>query len=124
MLSKHKRYYGLGMFGHGNTNGLGMDALVSVCCRNTKVIMVWTWMLCLSDAVEHGKTRCMVHQYFGPLKHLECVVRPTQATSGEVGQVCIFLRVYAPAEPITTVVKIMVEIIMDPPLLPPSPGGR
>ena len=29
-------------------------------------------------------------QYFGPWKHLECVFRPRQATSGEVGQVCSF----------------------------------
>ena len=29
-------------------------------------------------------------EHFGPLKHLECVVRPTQATSGVVGQACIF----------------------------------
>ena len=34
MLSKHERYY-----------ALGMDALVMVCSRNTKVIMVWAWML-------------------------------------------------------------------------------
>ena len=32
-LSKHERYY-----------GLGMDALASVCSRNTSVIMVWAWM--------------------------------------------------------------------------------
>ena len=34
MLSKHERYY-----------GLGMDALVVACSRNTNVIMVWAWML-------------------------------------------------------------------------------
>ena len=34
MLSEHERYY-----------GLRMDALVSVCSRNTNVIMVWAWML-------------------------------------------------------------------------------
>ena len=34
MLSKHDRYY-----------GLGMDALVTVCSRNTNAIMVWAWML-------------------------------------------------------------------------------
>ena len=89
MLSEHERYYGLGMdamvtvclrntsvilveawmhwspyaletltllwFGHGCTGhrmlseheryyGLGMDALVTVCSRNTNVIMVWAWM--------------------------------------------------------------------------------
>ena len=32
MLSEHERY-----------SGLGMDALVIVCSRNTNVIMVWTW---------------------------------------------------------------------------------
>ena len=34
VLWEHERYY-----------GLGMDALVSVCSRNTNVIMVWAWML-------------------------------------------------------------------------------
>ena len=34
MLSEHERYY-----------DLRMDALVSVCSRNTNVIMVWAWML-------------------------------------------------------------------------------
>ena len=34
MLSEHERYY-----------GLGMDALVTVCSRNTNVVMVWAWML-------------------------------------------------------------------------------
>ena len=34
MLSEHQRYY-----------GLRMDALVSVCSRNTNVIMVCAWML-------------------------------------------------------------------------------
>ena len=34
MLSKNERYY-----------GLGMDALVIVCSRNTNVIMVGAWML-------------------------------------------------------------------------------
>ena len=34
MLSKHERYY-----------GLGMDALVAVCSRNTNVIMVLAWMI-------------------------------------------------------------------------------
>ena len=34
MLLEHKRY-----------DGLGMDALVSVCSWNMNVIMVWAWML-------------------------------------------------------------------------------
>ena len=44
-----------------------------------------------------------IRSIFGPLKHFECAVRATQATSGEGGQVR-FLRVYAPAEPITRIV--------------------
>ena len=97
VLSKHERYYGLGMdapvivcsrntnvimvwawmlqlpcaletrtllwFGHGCSSyrmlskhercyGLGMDAPVTVCSRNTNVIMVWAWMLQLSCALE------------------------------------------------------------------------
>ena len=34
MLSTHERY-----------SGLGMDALVTVCSRNTNVITVWAWLL-------------------------------------------------------------------------------
>ena len=53
MPSKHDRYYGLGMDAlvivcSRNTNaiyGLGMDALVIVCSRNTNVIMFRAWML-------------------------------------------------------------------------------
>ena len=41
MLWEHERYY-----------GLGMDALVNVCSRNTKVIMVWAWMHWYSYALE------------------------------------------------------------------------
>ena len=37
---QHKCYY-----------GLGMDALLSVCTGNTNVIMVWAWMLWLSDVL-------------------------------------------------------------------------
>ena len=40
MLLKHEHYY-----------GLGMDALVVVCCWNTNVVMVWAWMLWLLYAV-------------------------------------------------------------------------
>ena len=40
MLSEHERYY-----------GLGMDALVIVCPRNTNVIVVWEWMHLLSYAL-------------------------------------------------------------------------
>ena len=41
MLSKHERNY-----------GLGMDALVIECFRNTNGIMVWVWMLWSSNAFE------------------------------------------------------------------------
>ena len=41
MLSKHERYY-----------VLGMDALEIVCSRNTNVIMIWAWMLWKSYALE------------------------------------------------------------------------
>ena len=34
MLWEHDRYY-----------GLGMDALVSKCSGNVKVVMVWAWMI-------------------------------------------------------------------------------
>ena len=40
MHSEHERYY-----------GLGMDALVTARTRNTNVIMVWAWILWLSDAL-------------------------------------------------------------------------
>ena len=133
MLSKHKRYYGLGMFGHGNTNliiwlghacagkrmlskhesyyGLDMDALLIGCSRTWKNAMHGTPVF---RAFETPRMRGSSHA--GHIRR----GRPSMH----------FLRVYAPAEPITTVVKIMVEIIMiitivmDPPLLPPSPGGR
>ena len=120
MLSEHERYYGLGMVAlfivcsvivrFRNTNiirvwawmrdsmlseheryyGVGMDALVIVCSQNTNVIMVWAWMLWHSRSLFLEKRDAWYTQYFGPLKHFECVVRATQATSGEVGQVCIF----------------------------------
>ena len=40
-VSKHVRYY-----------DFSMDALLTVCSRNTKVIMVWAWMPWLSHAFE------------------------------------------------------------------------
>ena len=33
------------LFEHERNYGLGMDALVAVCCTNTNGIMVWAWML-------------------------------------------------------------------------------
>ena len=49
MLSTHKRYY-----------GLGMDALVTVCSRNTNAVMVCAWMywcLCRDAQVEEWSPR-------------------------------------------------------------------
>ena len=43
MLVKHEHY-----------NGFGMDALVTVCSRNTNVILVWAWMHWLPYALETG----------------------------------------------------------------------
>ena len=52
-----QRYHGLGMAAlhgcclllkhehHARNYGFGMDALVTVCFRNTNVLMVWAWML-------------------------------------------------------------------------------
>ena len=57
-----------------------------------KLFFTWAWMLWLSHFVEHGKKRCVVYAVFRPSKHFECVLRAMQATSGEVGQVCIFVR--------------------------------
>ena len=79
MLSEHERYI-----------GVGMDALVIVCSQNTNVIMVWAWMLSHSRSLFLEKRDAWYTQYFGPPRHFECAVRATQATSGEVGQVCIF----------------------------------
>ena len=52
MLSEHERFYGLHgcscqrmLFQHERNYGLGMDALVTVCSRNTNGFMVWAWML-------------------------------------------------------------------------------
>ena len=79
MLSKHERYYGLGMdalviacstllwFGHGCSRyrmlskheryyGLGMDALVIVCSRKANVIMVWASMLSSAHALQTRTT--------------------------------------------------------------------
>ena len=36
---------------HERDSGLGMDALVTVCSRNTNGIMVWAWMLWSADAL-------------------------------------------------------------------------
>ena len=51
MLSEHERYY-----------GLSMDALVSVCSRNTHVIMVWAWMLWSADALGTRTILWMLYQ--------------------------------------------------------------
>ena len=45
MLSKHERYY-----------GLGMDALVIVFFRKANIIMVWAWMLWSAYALQTRTT--------------------------------------------------------------------
>ena len=135
MLSKHERYYGLGIvalflvcFQNTSHYGLSMVALfivcsAIVCSRNTNIILFWAWMrdtmlsehecyygvgmdalviVCSEHERYYGlgmdalafafqeKHDAWYTQYFGPSKHLQCVIRATQATSGEVGQVCIF----------------------------------
>ena len=40
---------------HARYCGLGMDAIVIVCSRNTNIIMVWAWMLWLSFVSEHER---------------------------------------------------------------------
>ena len=92
MLSEHERYSGWEWMRdsmlpeHERYHGLGMDALVIVCSQNTNVIMVWAWMLWHSRSLFLEKRDAWYTQYFGPPN----LVRATQATSGEVGQVCIF----------------------------------
>ena len=54
MLSEHERYY-----------GLSMDALVSVCSRNTNVIMVWAWMLWSAYALGTRTLLLFGHGCFG-----------------------------------------------------------
>ena len=61
MQSEHECYHRLGMdplvtcyrmlWEHERYCGLRMDALDIGCTRNTNAIMVWAWMLWLSDAV-------------------------------------------------------------------------
>ena len=60
MQPEHERYY-----------GLGMDALVIGCTRNTHVIMVWAWMLWLSDAVGTRTSFWFGHGCFGERMHSE-----------------------------------------------------
>ena len=40
---------------HERYNGLGMDALVTVCSWNRTVTMSWAWMLLSLSAVEHDR---------------------------------------------------------------------
>ena len=92
MLSKHERYC-----------ALGMDALVSACSPNTHVIMLSAWMLCLSAAVQHGKTGCRVYAVFRALQ------TPPVRGSSHAGHIwrgrpsMHFFRVYAPSEPVTII---------------------
>ena len=63
MLSEHERYH-----------GLGVDALVSVCSRNTNVIMVWAWMLWSAYAPGTRTLLWFRHGCFGQrmLREREC----------------------------------------------------
>ena len=54
MLLEHERYY-----------GLGMDALVSVCSRNTNIIMVCAWMLWSAYALGKRTLLWFGHGCFG-----------------------------------------------------------
>ena len=54
MLSEHEHYY-----------GLSMDALVSVCPRNTNAIMVWAWMLWSAYALGTRTLLWFEHGCFG-----------------------------------------------------------
>ena len=54
MLSKHERNY-----------GFGMDALVTVCSRNTNVFMVWAWTHWLPYALETRKLLGFRHECSG-----------------------------------------------------------
>ena len=58
--AKHERYY-----------DLDMDALVSVCSRNTNVVMVWAWMLWLSYAHGTRTELCFGHGCSGERMLLE-----------------------------------------------------
>ena len=42
-------------FEHERYDGLGVDALLTVCFWNTNVSMSWAWMLLSSSAVEHDR---------------------------------------------------------------------
>ena len=77
MPSKHERHY-----------GLGMDALAI-------------------DAVEHGKTRCVVYAVFRAFE------APRMCGSSHAGHIRRGRpSVYVPAEPITTIVIIRIMIVI------------
>ena len=50
MLSEHERYH-----------ALGMDALATVCSRNTNVIMLWAWAQCQPYALGTRTLSCFGH---------------------------------------------------------------
>ena len=54
MLWEHERYH-----------GFGMDALATVCSRNTNVIMVWAWMLWQPYALGTRTLSCFGHGRIG-----------------------------------------------------------
>ena len=61
---EHERKYRLAMGALENEryDGLCMDALVTVCSWKTKVIMVWTWMLPTSSALERDPSLSALEQ--------------------------------------------------------------
>ena len=60
MHSENERYY-----------GMGMDALVFGCTRMTNVIMVWAWIVWLSDALGTRTLSCFGHGCSGYCTHSE-----------------------------------------------------
>ena len=100
MLWEHERYY-----------GLGMDALVIACARNTNITMVWAWMLWLSHALGTRTLLWFGHGCSGYRMLLEQEACYDFAAHPE-SQVCFFLRVYAPAELVTIVIHIITMIVI------------
>ena len=104
MLSKQERYY-----------DLRMDALLIACSGNTNVIMVWTWMLWLSDEVEHGKTTMCGNAIFRALE------APRMCGLSHAGHIrrgrpsMHLLGVYAPLEPISISITLKeITIVIGP----------
>ena len=106
-------------FGHG---------CAIVCSRNTNVIMVWAWMHLLSYALRTRTLLWFGHGCFGirVRSSLKNAMRGIRSISGprntsnvwfvprrphpERSARCAFLRVYAPAEPITILIIVSIRI--------------